>query len=68
MDRRDFLTTGGAIGLASSGVLAAVPATAAQPGPAFSARPASPDVAVIGAGAFGGWTALYLREPGIRWR
>jgi len=64
VDRRDFLTTGGAIGLASSGVLAAVPATAAQPGPAFSARPASPDVAVIGAGAFGGWTALYLREAG----
>ena len=26
---------------------------------------AAADVAVIGAGAFGGWTALYLREMGL---
>lgn len=34
---------------------------------ADQARPigTSPDVAVVGAGAFGGWSALYLREMGI---
>ena len=49
--RRRFLEiTGG-----SDGALAARPLTAQ-----------SPEVVVIGAGAFGGWTALYLREMGCR--
>lgn len=30
------------------------------------AATASPDVIVVGAGAFGGWTAFYLREMGAR--
>jgi monomeric sarcosine oxidase len=31
---------------------------------ASRAAPPSPDVVVVGAGAFGGWTALHLREKG----
>ena len=30
-----------------------------------AANPSTVDVAVIGAGAFGGWAALYLREMGL---
>src|SRR5437764_7682795 len=29
------------------------------------ARAAAPEIVVVGAGAFGGWTALYLREMGF---
>ncbi|HSJ08439.1 MAG TPA: FAD-dependent oxidoreductase [Longimicrobiales bacterium] len=59
MDRRDFLK--------SAGVLAAVPTAlpdmlAAQRAPGVGTRAA--DVVVIGAGAWGGWTALHLRELG----
>ncbi len=50
VNRRRFLElTGGSVG-------------------ALAARPVmaqSPEVVVIGAGAFGGWTALYLREMGL---
>lgn len=59
--RRRVLATGAAA--AAAGPLAAqVPAL---PGaPALSRR--LPDVVVVGAGAFGGWTALSLRERGAR--
>ena len=51
LDRRAFLKVAGA----EAGALAA----------ARSAAAARPDVVVIGAGAFGGWTALHLRERGV---
>src|SRR3990170_84833 len=48
LSRRSFLKT------AAAGAVAA-PLVRTQP---------SPDVVVVGAGAFGGWTALHLREMG----
>ncbi len=51
LDRRAFLKAAGA----QAGALAVASRTQAQP---------SPEVIVIGAGAFGGWTALSLREKG----
>ncbi len=63
LDRRAFLKAAGAsvgtLALASERTLAA----ARQPATPASAR--NPEVVVIGAGAFGGWTALYLREMGF---
>ena len=59
--RRDFLRIAGATAgaLATSGVVS----------PAFARslrRPASSNVIVVGAGAFGGWTALHLQRMGAR--
>ena len=54
--RRDFLVTG-------AGALGAPLAACA---PAVHRGGAAPDVAVIGAGAFGGWTAYHLRRAGAR--
>src|SRR6266568_6633524 len=51
LDRRAFLKAAGA----QAGALAVATRGGAQP---------SPEVVVIGAGAFGGWTALSLREKG----
>jgi len=51
MDRRRFLAATAAI-------------TAAAEAPALGAN--LPDIVVVGAGAFGGWTALVLRERGYR--
>jgi len=51
LDRRAFLKTAGA----QAGALAVTARVRAQ---------TSPEVVVIGAGAFGGWTALCLREKG----
>lgn len=53
LDRRTFLAAAGA----QAGALAAASRARAQ-------GQASPEVVVIGAGAFGGWTALALRERG----
>ncbi len=50
LDRRTFLK-------ATTASLMAAPIVRAQP---------APDVVVVGAGAFGGWTALHLREMGHR--
>jgi glycine/D-amino acid oxidase-like deaminating enzyme len=68
MNRRNFLKAAGANAgaLAISGT-SALGATAHQ---AVAVRPATgnsltADVAVIGAGVFGGWTALSLREMGL---
>ena len=56
IDRRSFLNASAVAGaLASTSV-----------GARAQSRPGgSPDVAVVGAGAFGGWTALSLRERGL---
>ena len=51
LNRRDFLKVTGA----EAGALALASRVSAEP---------SPDVVVVGAGAFGGWTALHLREKG----
>jgi len=51
LDRRAFLKAAGA----QAAALAVASRIQAQP---------SPEVIVIGAGAFGGWTALHLREKG----
>jgi glycine/D-amino acid oxidase-like deaminating enzyme len=70
IDRREFLKVAGA----QAGLLLASAATdrlaAAEgrapggAGPAIIGKPR--DVVVIGAGAFGGWTAYYLRKLGAR--
>ncbi|MEW6323364.1 MAG: FAD-dependent oxidoreductase [Acidobacteriota bacterium] len=62
INRRRFLQSAGA-GLAAAGVSAGRARGETQ-GPAVPAGAA--DVAVIGAGAFGAWTALALRERGAK--
>lgn len=66
LDRRSLLTAG--LGVAA--VAAATSAPAEAQTKAKVAKPAInkglPDVAVIGAGAFGGWAALSLRERGYK--
>jgi len=66
MNRRAFLRLTGA-GVATFGLPGrsngeSHPATASRAGQAAGG---SPEVVVIGAGAFGGWTALALREMGL---
>lgn len=56
-DRREFLKRTAA---QAGALLVSAPARA----PALVAR--APDVVVVGAGAFGGWTAWYLRRMGAR--
>lgn len=66
IDRRDFLkvATAGA-GLAITGT--ATPAGAAEPRRAPLVRSGQvPDAVVVGAGAFGAWTALNLQRSGMR--
>ena len=65
--RRKFLSvSGGSLGLLA---MAGDRSHAAEPTKSIHGRQAANtstvDVAVIGAGAFGGWTALYLREMGL---
>jgi glycine/D-amino acid oxidase-like deaminating enzyme len=66
VNRRTFLkvagANAGALAFAGDGVIASATPVPA-PVQAGAAAGAS-DVVVIGAGAFGGWTALYLREMG----
>ncbi len=64
-DRRTFLklTGAGALALGTTKELQAAATAVHASGPAAAS---TADVAVIGAGAFGGWTALYLREMGHR--
>jgi glycine/D-amino acid oxidase-like deaminating enzyme len=65
INRRRFLKAAG-----GAGALAASWPTggSAEPVPARATTalqsPATAEIAVVGAGAFGGWTALYLREMG----
>lgn len=76
LDRREFLRRAAAqagalaAGAGTLGALGTAAAEASEP----NARPASapavlraaPEIVVIGAGAFGGWTALHLRMLGAR--
>lgn len=55
IDRRTFMKTTG-LGLSTAPILARAPVFAQN----------VPDVVVVGAGAFGAWTALHLRERGAR--
>ncbi|CAN5803890.1 hypothetical protein BH23GEM9_BH23GEM9_16850 [soil metagenome] len=65
VDRREFLKTAGvaagAIAVSASPLEAAL---SERRSAALSRR--SPDVVVVGAGAFGGWTALYLQRMGAK--
>jgi sarcosine oxidase len=63
MNRRVFLAGAGAALTAAARPVSADVATQSQ-APAISAG--LPDVAVVGGGAFGAWTALWLREQGAR--
>jgi sarcosine oxidase len=66
MNRRTFLGSAaagvGTLALSRARAQAGAPARRAD-----AAQPTRPsaDVVVVGAGAFGGWTALYLREMGV---
>jgi glycine/D-amino acid oxidase-like deaminating enzyme len=69
MNRRNFLKAAGAnagalaiSGPAALGAIGRAQAPALRPGAGSSL---TADVAVIGAGVFGGWTALSLREMGL---
>lgn len=62
MKRRDFLAVAGAAALGT--FVGEVTPAAANPAPAPHRRRRSTRVVVIGAGAFGGWTALHLVERG----
>lgn len=69
MDRRDFLRVAG-VGtgaILATGCAARVPAPAPAQGiaPARATR-GSGDIVVVGGGAWGGWTSLYLRRRGAR--
>jgi len=74
MDRRSFLrATGigaGALVAGGSGALLGCAPAAAAAGPlgapTIHPRGTGPEVVVVGAGAFGGWTALNLQEMGAR--
>ena len=60
IDRRQVLASG----LAAAGAAAAAPVAAQVSAPAIARN--LPDIVVVGAGAFGGWTALTLRERGAK--
>lgn len=62
LDRRQLLTGGVALTVASSRVLAEPSRHSSAP----AINHKLPDFVVIGAGAFGGWTALELRERGAK--
>ncbi len=62
MNRRTFLKVAGA----QAGAFVVAGSAHAAPSQSHSMQSGTTaDVAVIGAGAFGGWTALYLREMGL---
>ena len=75
VSRRDFLSVSASVPLAlgTGSLLAAAPAAATttvvpdvRSSPSARATNRSPHVAVIGAGAFGGWTALHLLRRGAK--
>ena len=67
LDRRTFLKlTGAGAGSLALGGARGLEATASTAGPLMqTSANTTTDVAVIGAGAFGGWTALHLLEMGL---
>src|SRR5262245_3534755 len=68
MNRRDFLKTAaanaGALAISGPSVLGAAGSAQAPAIRMAAGNSLTADVAVIGAGVFGGWTALCLREMG----
>ncbi|MCC7194636.1 MAG: FAD-dependent oxidoreductase [Gemmatimonadaceae bacterium] len=70
MDRRTFAKTAGAgAGLAAAvGRRALAFGSADRSGQAPAQSKGIPDVIVVGAGAFGGWTALNLQRQGVKVR
>jgi glycine/D-amino acid oxidase-like deaminating enzyme len=62
--RRGFLGAGAALAAGTAAVPAFAQIKVLPGAPAINRN--LPDVAVIGAGAFGGWTALSLREAGAK--
>ena len=67
LDRRSFLKLAGTqTGLLAAGAASteALHSPFIERAPAFGQNP--PDIVVIGAGAFGGWTAMYLQRLGAR--
>lgn len=65
IDRREFLKVAGAgAGLLLTEGCALVPGASGAAAPSIGSN--SPDIAVIGAGAFGGWTAHYLQQMGAK--
>ena len=62
--RRSFLKHGLGIAVATSTLDGTLKNAVAQNAPAIANG--APDVAVVGAGAFGAWTALFLRERGVK--
>lgn len=75
LDRRTFLKRAGAAGAGAALGLGAPGEAAGSEAPSAGSRPARrksahihqgiPDVIVVGAGAFGAWTAFYLRRMGF---
>jgi len=71
MNRRTFIKTAGAsagtLAIGAGAVLEAAAGASQRPPRSRPARRGQRhrDVAVLGAGVFGGWTALYLREMGL---
>ncbi len=71
MNRRTFLKTAGAnagtLAIGGSAVLHAAAVAQGSPSQRATAlgNNVTADVAIVGAGVFGGWTALYLREMGL---
>ena len=59
IDRRSLLA-----GLGTAAAVATIATSASAKAPAIGRN--LPDVIVVGAGAFGGWTALELRERGAK--
>ena len=68
MNRRMFLKAGVNAGTLAVGGAAVLRATGDPQGPQSqpsSANSVTADIAIVGAGVFGGWTALNLREMGL---
>jgi len=65
IDRRDFLKAAGT-GLLLGGGALRCDAFAAESARGSTLTQGSPDIVVVGAGAFGGWTAYYLSRMGAR--
>ena len=75
VDRRRFVKVAaagtGAILAGARSEAAGADAASASPGPAATSAPwvrtrQTPDIAVVGAGAFGAWTALHLQQSGAQ--
>jgi len=66
LDRRTFLkAAGGGVGTLALAGETAIAATSAPQPARQPVGAGNSEIVVVGAGAFGGWTALYLREMGF---